>query len=55
MDWPLTHSCFSGMRSIDNYIDVQECATHGMKIEVEDQAKELKMADGAMVKIEGRV
>ena len=26
-----------------------------MKIEVEDQAEELKMADGIVVKIEGRV
>ena len=42
-------------RSIRNYIDARECTTRGMKIEAEDQAEELKMADGTMVKTEGRV
>ena len=38
-----------------NYIDAQECAARGMKIEAEDKPEELKMADGTMVKTEGRV
>ena len=38
-----------------NYIDARECTAQRIKIEVEDQAEELKMADGTMVKIEGRV
>ena len=38
-----------------NYIDARECTTHGIKIELEDQTKELKMADGTMVKTKGRV
>ena len=29
--------------SIGNYIDAQECVGRGIKIEVEDQAEELKM------------
>ena len=41
--------------STGNYIDAQECAARGMKIEAEDQAEELKMADGTMVKTKGRV
>ena len=36
-----------------NYIDARECAACGMKIEAEDQAEELKMVDGTVVKIEG--
>ena len=32
--------------SIGNYIDAQERAAHGIKIEAEDQTEELKMADG---------
>ena len=40
---------------IGNYIDVQECVVRGIKVEAEDQAKELKMADSTMVRIEGRV
>ena len=38
-----------------NYTGAQECAARRIKIEVEDQAEELKMADGTMVKTEGRV
>ena len=38
-----------------NYIDARECATCGIKIEAEDQVEELRMADGIVVKIEGRV
>ena len=40
---------------IGNYIDAQECIARGIKIEAVDQAEELKMADGTMVKTEGRV
>ena len=42
-------------RSTSNYIDAQEFDNQRIKIEVEDQAEELKMADGIVVKIEGRV
>ena len=42
-------------RSTGNNIDAQECGTRRIKIEVEDQAEELKMADGTVVKTEGRV
>ena len=41
--------------SIGNYIDTRECTARGMKIEAEDQAEELQMADGTVVKTEGRV
>ena len=41
--------------SIGNYIDARECIARRIKIEVEDQAEELKMADGTVVKTEGRV
>ena len=41
--------------STGNYIDAQECATRRIKIEEEDRAEELKMSDGTVVKIEGRV
>ena len=41
--------------SIGNYIDARECATRGIKIEEEDQAEELRMADDTVVKTEGRV
>ena len=36
---------------IGNYIDTQECTTHGIKVEAEDQGKEPKMADGTVVRI----
>ena len=36
-----------------NYINTREYAARGIKVEVEDCAEELKMGDGAMVKIEG--
>ena len=36
--------------STSNYIDAQECATCRMKIGVEDQAEELKMAYGTVSK-----
>ena len=36
-----------------NYIDAQECTARGIKVEEEDQPKELKMAEGTMVKTEG--
>ena len=39
--------------STGDYIDAWECATRGMKIEVEDWAEEVKMADGTVVKPEG--
>ena len=38
-----------------NYIDAQECAAQRIKIEVEDQVEELKMADGTVVRTKGRV
>ena len=38
-----------------NYIDAQECAAQEIKVEEEDQAEELKMADGTMVRIEAQV
>ena len=41
--------------STSNYIDARDCAARGMKIEAANQAGELKMADGIVVKIEGRV
>ena len=41
--------------STSNYIDAQDCVARRIKIEVEDQAEELKMADGTVVKTEGRV
>ena len=41
--------------STDNYIDARECTARKIKIQKEDQAKELKMADGSMVKTEGQV
>ena len=42
-------------RSTSNYSDARECATRGIKIEAEDQTEELNMADGTVVKMEGRV
>ena len=42
-----------GSGSTGNYIDGQECATHGIKIEAEDQVEELRMADGTMAKTKG--
>ena len=39
--------------SIGNYIDARECATQRIKIEAEDQAEELKMADGTVAQTEG--
>ena len=41
--------------STGNYIDARECTARRIKIEAEDQSEELKMADGIVVKIEGRV
>ena len=41
--------------SIGNYIDAQECTTQGIKIEAEDKPEELKMVDGIVFQIEGRV
>ena len=41
--------------SIGNHLDARECAARRIKIEVEDQAEELKMVDGIVVKTEGRV
>ena len=41
--------------STGNYIDAQECTVRGMKIEAEDKLEELRMADGTVVKTEGRV
>ena len=41
--------------STGNYIDARGCAARRLEIEVEDQPEELKMADGTVVKIEGRV
>ena len=41
--------------STGNYIDARECAARRLKIEAEDQPEELKMADGTVVKTEGRV
>ena len=41
--------------STGNYIDAGECAAQRIKIEVEGQMEEFKMADGTMVKTEGRV
>ena len=51
--WPLRITMDSG--STSNYIDARECAARGMKIEAEDKPEELKMADGTVVKTEGRV
>ena len=41
--------------SIGNYIGARECTARGIKVEAEDQVEELMMADGTVVKIEGRV
>ena len=41
--------------STGNYIDARECTTRGIKIEAEDNPEELKMADGTVVQMEGRV
>ena len=41
--------------SIGSYIDAQECTARGIKIEAVDYAKELKMVDGVVVKMEGRI
>ena len=41
--------------STGNYIDARECVARRIKIEVEDQTEGLKMADGTVVKTEGRV
>ena len=41
--------------STGNYIDARECAARRMKIEAEEKPEELKMADGTVVKTEGRV
>ena len=36
--------------STGNYIDARDCTARRIKIEVEDQPEELKMADGIVVK-----
>ena len=36
--------------STGNFIDVRDCVAHGIKVEAEDQAEELKMADGTVVR-----
>ena len=41
--------------STGNYIDARECTARKLKIDKEDIAEELKMADGTVVKTEGRV
>lgn len=41
--------------STGSYIDDQECAAKGLKVEVEDSSEELKVANGSMVKIEGHI
>ena len=41
--------------SISNCIDDQEYIPNGIKVEAEDQAKELKMVDGTVVRTKGRV
>ena len=41
--------------STSKYIDARECAARGSKIEVEDQPEQLKMADGTVVQMEGRI
>ena len=43
VDWELT----------SNYIDAQECATCGIKVEAEHQSEELKMADAIVGRTEG--
>ena len=50
---PLTVLIDSG--STGNYIDARECTARKLKIEIEEEAEELKMADGSVVKTEGRV
>ena len=42
-------------RSTSNYIDARECTAQRIKIEAEDRSEELKMADGTVLKTEGRV
>ena len=41
--------------STGNYIDARECTARRIRVEAEDQAEKLKMADGTMVITEGRV
>ena len=41
--------------STGNYLDARECIARRIKIEAGDQSEELKMADGTVVKTEGRV
>ena len=41
--------------STGNYIDTLECTARRIKIEVEDEEEELKMADGIVVKTKGRI
>ena len=38
-----------------SYMDAWECVACRMKIEIEDQSEELKMADGSVVRTEGRL
>ena len=51
----MTHRVLVDSGSTGNYIDARECTTWRIKIEAEDESEELKMADGTMVKTEGRV
>ena len=41
--------------SIGNYNDAQECATSDLRVESEDLAKDLNIADGSIVKTEASV
>ena len=51
----MTPTRIGGFRVDRNYIDARECAARRLKIEAEGQPEELKMADGTVVKTEGRV
>ena len=39
--------------STGNYIDARECAVRKLQVENEEAAKELRLADGSIVKTEG--
>ena len=49
----MTPEGIRGFGSTGKYIESWECAARGIKIELKDQAEELKMADGTVVRIEG--
>ena len=53
--WLLTSEAIGGFGSTNNYIDIREYAARGINTEAEDQVEELKMADGIVVRTEGRV